>query len=581
VTDLRVSSDFTLPLDLVVQQTGILARTGAGKTNTAVVIVEEVLGAGQQVVILDPPGAWWGLRSSGDGSAPGYPIVVLGGSQGDLPLEPSAGQTIADFVVDEGASVILDLSEFSGREMGTFVTAFAERLYTRKSAKRDPMLLVIEEADEVAPQRPMPEQNRMLGAIERIVKRGRMRGIGTLVITQRSASLNKNVLSQIGTMIAMQTTAPQDIKAIDGWIERTGDQERRQQLLSEIAELPIGTAFLWSPAWLREFRKVHFRRRRTFDSSATPKPGQQRLAPKQVADVDLEGLRQRMADTIEKAKAEDPKELRRRIVELEKQLKARPTETVVERIPERVEVPVVTENDRAQLTVLLARLVDVSNEVKLALEPLVEQLARVTPNVEWRADGKLHILPESSIERESSATITHLPARKPPPQNESGLQIKAGARRMLEALAHYPDGLTRQQVATLAGMRVTSGTFTSYLSTLRRADLIAEPNGHIAISEAGLQELGRSERGEPLPPDEVQAMWRSTLKAGARAMFDELLAVYPEAVTRQDLADRVEMSATSGTFTSYLSTLRRNGLLEDLPGGYVRASDNLFLSKEG
>jgi DNA helicase HerA-like ATPase len=87
VTGLRIAEDLELPIDLVVQKVAILARSGAGKTNTAVDVVEELLEAKQQVVVLDPPGAWWGLRTSADGKKPGYPVVVLGGVHGDLPLE--------------------------------------------------------------------------------------------------------------------------------------------------------------------------------------------------------------------------------------------------------------------------------------------------------------------------------------------------------------------------------------------------------------------------------------------------------------------------------------------------------------
>jgi hypothetical protein len=42
---------------------------------------------GQQVVIVDPKGDWWGIRSSADGKAPGLPVVILGGERGDVPLE--------------------------------------------------------------------------------------------------------------------------------------------------------------------------------------------------------------------------------------------------------------------------------------------------------------------------------------------------------------------------------------------------------------------------------------------------------------------------------------------------------------
>src|SRR5205085_376299 len=81
-----------------------------------------------------------------------------------------------------------------------------------------------------------------------------------------------------------------------------------------------GSAFIYSPAWLEYFGKVQIRRRHTFDSAATPKLGDRIVQPKTAA-VDLKVLEARMAATIEKVKSEDPKELQRRIRELEAQLK--------------------------------------------------------------------------------------------------------------------------------------------------------------------------------------------------------------------------------------------------------------------
>jgi DNA helicase HerA-like ATPase len=104
VSTLQIAHTLALPLEFVVQKSALLARSGAGKTNTAVVIAEELLEAKQQVVILDPPGAWWGLRSSADGKRAGYPIVVFGGIHGDLPLQSTSGELLADLVVDQGLS---------------------------------------------------------------------------------------------------------------------------------------------------------------------------------------------------------------------------------------------------------------------------------------------------------------------------------------------------------------------------------------------------------------------------------------------------------------------------------------------
>jgi DNA helicase HerA-like ATPase len=55
------------------------------------------------------------------------------------------------------------------------------RLYHRN---RDPLHLVLDEADALAPQRTDPGGQRLLGAIEDLVRRGRARGIGLSMISQ-------------------------------------------------------------------------------------------------------------------------------------------------------------------------------------------------------------------------------------------------------------------------------------------------------------------------------------------------------------------------------------------------------------
>ncbi len=61
------------------------------------------------------------------------------------------------------------------------MTDFAERLYHRN---RDPLHLVLDEADAFAPQRTGPGGQRLLGSIEDLVRGGRA-GIGVTLITQR------------------------------------------------------------------------------------------------------------------------------------------------------------------------------------------------------------------------------------------------------------------------------------------------------------------------------------------------------------------------------------------------------------
>lgn len=89
---LRISPTLSLPLDLVTQACAILAKRRVGKSYTARRIVEELLRAHQQVIILDPKGDWWGIRSAADGRGPGLPVTIFGGGHADVELTPSSGE---------------------------------------------------------------------------------------------------------------------------------------------------------------------------------------------------------------------------------------------------------------------------------------------------------------------------------------------------------------------------------------------------------------------------------------------------------------------------------------------------------
>jgi len=322
---LRLATNLTLPLDAVTQTIAILAKRRAGKSYTMRRLVEQLFNAGQQVVIVDPKGDQWGVRSSADGKGPGLAIVILGGERGDVPLEPGGGEVVAKLVVEERVSVLLDVSLFRKHEVATFMTAFLENLYRLKAREmyRTPMMLVIDEADAIAPQKPQKGEERMLGAAEDIVRRGGQRGIGCVLVTQRSAVLNKNVLTQAQMLVALRTIAPQDLAAMNAWIDVHGTLEQKQTLMESLPSLPIGDAWFWSPGWPTTtgiFKRVHVLPIETFDSGATPKSGEKRVEPKRAADVDLEALKRQMTATIEKAKADDPRELRRQLTDLKKEL---------------------------------------------------------------------------------------------------------------------------------------------------------------------------------------------------------------------------------------------------------------------
>src|SRR5690348_189566 len=121
---LMSGAKFTLPLDLVTRTLACVAIRGWGKTVAATVIAEAMCEAGLPWVAIDPVGVWWGLRCNPDGSPGGYPVLVLGGQHGDLPLSKDMGRKVADAILEENISCVLDLKSESKNVVRYFVTEF-------------------------------------------------------------------------------------------------------------------------------------------------------------------------------------------------------------------------------------------------------------------------------------------------------------------------------------------------------------------------------------------------------------------------------------------------------------------------
>jgi hypothetical protein len=558
--ELHIAADLALPLDAVTETFLILGKRGSGKTNTAVVLTEEMIGAGLPVCVIDPTGVWWGLRSSADGQGPGLPVTILGGEHADLPLSPDSGSAVADLVVDERLPLVLDLKLMSKTKQRRFMTDFLERVYHRN---RDPLHLVIDEADLFAPQRATAEIARLLGAYEDVVRRGRANGLGSTSITQRPSGMHTDIRSQPEALITLRLIGKHDIVAIDEWIKLHDPGDEAAELKASLPSLPTGTAWVWSPGWLELLARVQIRPRRTFDSSATPKVGQQRIVPRAFAPVDaadLERLAARLgneepAGTLapDDAAAMEIGKLRTMTRELCRQLaeaQARPAE--------RIEVPVLQPGDVAALEQAITGLRDVAASLELALS---RAAAPHTP-------APARIPPVRPVPKPPQATSA-------PPEGD--LRLRAGARNMLTVLARqHPVRITRRQLAALAKLKVTGGTFGTYFGDLRRAGLIEQDGDFVTLTGAGFTYTGTSP-DLPVTAEELRETWRGSLRAGARKMLDLLIERYPEAITRSELAAMADLKQSGGTFGTYLGDLRRNGLAEEAGDG-IRAAEVFFLA---
>lgn len=543
-----LADDFTLPLDAATSTFGILGKKGRGKTHTAAVLAEGLIKSGVPTTILDPTGAWYGLRSSADGKAAGLPVVIFGGEHGDAPLTPTMGTRIAEILVERRFPAVLDLSVLRKNERRRFATDFLETLYQLNRLAHH---VVIDEADEVAPQRAYAGVERLLGATEDIVRRGRIRGLGVSMISQRPAALSKSVLSQVDALIVLGLTAPQDVAAVDDWVSSHSDPDQARTLKASLPSLPVGQAWVWSPEWLGITKRIQVQRRSTFDSSSTPKAGARRIVPTEWAAVDVAEIHNQLnqADT---AAGVSAVQTNARIRELEQQLEAarnQPRQTV------RVEVPVLSDTEVAHLNSAVTQLASLGRNLVETATKLSAALARAT---EIRAADAT--TPINGYPADLPTTVPKPPSPAPngtsqPPSSSSTLG--KAEREILTVLAQHGTRNTTQ-VALLTRRSHKSGGFRNSLSKLRSTGFI-DGRGDVSITTAGRAALGT---WEPLPQQGTDLIrWWGTQLGKAERLILDYLATKPDcAVPVDEIALKTGYSPTSGGFRNSLSRLRSLGL---------------------
>ena len=314
---LKITESISLPNDAVTQTMACIGRKGAGKTYLASLLAEQMLAIRAQVVIIDPVGNWYGLRVAADGKGKGRDIFIAGGEHGDVPILPETGARFAKLIVEKNISIVLDVSGFRQGERKRFAADFAEEFFHLKKAHRSAVHLFVEEAQLFAPQRAGSEEARMLGAFENIIRLGRNYGIGATLISQRPQSVNKEVLNQVECLCVLQVNGVLERKALDEWVQEKGADRK---LVNELPGLSQGEGFIWSPSWLRIFKRVNFSKKTTFDASATPEVGKTTKAAL-LSTVDVEALKADLKEVIASVEKDDPKALRKEIAVLQGELK--------------------------------------------------------------------------------------------------------------------------------------------------------------------------------------------------------------------------------------------------------------------
>jgi uncharacterized protein len=563
-----------IPEEALQQHIAVLGKTGSGKTFAIKGIVEHLLDRGRRVGVVDPTGAWWGLRSSRDGAGPGFPVLVLGGDHGDLPLPALGGAAVARLLSEQGVNLVADTSALTVGERTRWFFDFASTLYR---VNRSPLNLVLDEAHNFAPQmggRSMGDLDigKMLHAANTLASGGRSRGIRLAMITQRPQKLHKDALTSADTLIAMRVLAPQDRSAVEDWIKGCGDTAQGKAVLSSLATLQRGEGWVWYPEG-GFLQRMSFPAIRTFDSSATPVDGGTVAAPRAAADIDLTEIREALADAVKEAEANDPKALRAQVKALEAELAdARAGKPAAEIA---VDEAALEESEgrgydrgRAEGHALGVR----------AIAGVLERLATLSGAIAETVEGArtdIATIGDVQATLQSARLVSRPTLQNPRPVTRAvPKDIGGGAqRRMLIALAQNPAGLSGRKLSILADVKRGGSTWRGALAAMRKDALVEDDGDTFQITPAGVKSLGKYDR---LPTgDALREHWRAKMGNGSRlAVFDEILAAYPKALTPAELARRARVELGGSTWRGHLAFMRG---LELVSGrSELRASPELF-----
>lgn len=527
---------------------------GSGKTYNAGSAVERLLSKKARVVIPDPLGVWWGLRLSADGKKPsGHDVVIFGGPHGDLPLTEHAGALIGETVAGMKESCILDLSQLGTKAAERrFMLAFLTALY--KHTTGEPLHVIFDEADMWSPQRLLDKEGeaaKLLGMMETIVRRGRVKGFIPWLISQRPAVISKDVLSQVDGLIAFKLTSSQDRDAIGDWVEGQADKQKWREIWASLPTMERGQGVVWIPG-RGILTTEQFPLKETFDSSRTPKRGEAVKRTAELKPLDLGALKERLATVETEAKANDPKALRAEIARLKRDA-AKPVVQVDQGAVEAAE-------KRGHATGW--------NDAMQTVRASVDQAANALTALQHAVHERKYVAAAPVMQDAPRPIIKAPTARSTGPANAA---LPKGERACLIAIAQHTNGVRREQLTVLTGYKRSSRD--AYLQRLKERCLIEQSGDRITANDAGISALGSDY--EPLPTGAaLQAYVLARLPEGERRVLEVLIAAYPNQVERADIDAATGYQRSSRD--AYLQRLGARELIETVGRGAVKASEDLF-----
>lgn len=284
----------------------IAGISGAGKSYAQMKFIEEAHDAGLQFVLLDVHGEGHVLSELSDN-------VVVASERFGIPVDIEAVDIYVD-ILESGMSLVIDLKSLYWEARDRFLEftyLFLRKFMARWSNLMRPVLVAMDEAQEIAPQTQTKGTAELVKVVSEIVTGGRKSGVHILLASQRPAKIDKTPISQANVRLIGQLTATQDWNAIKEYTKGFSFQDLRGFRSGDFICVTEGTS-----------KKIHINERRTKDAGKTPTVAVQFST---VQRKDMKEIAERIAAAIEASKQGKERETSQaeHVKSLEKRLESR------------------------------------------------------------------------------------------------------------------------------------------------------------------------------------------------------------------------------------------------------------------
>lgn len=553
----------------------INANSGGGKSWLIRWILEQTHGEVQQIV-LDLEGEFSTLREKYD--------YLLVGPNGEIPASIRTAELLARKLLELNVSTIIDLSELKHAERITFVKRFLDSMINSPKELWHEALVVVDEAHQFCPEKGHAES---ASAVIDLMTRGRKRGFCGILATQRISKLHKDAVAEANNYFVGRAVLDIDAKRAGEILGLTSKEDVRGLRELKAGEFYVfGSAFNHSGIERVQIGKVATTHDKQFGNHAAKPvktPENIKRILKDVVDLPKEA-------EVELRSLSDHKReisiLKTKLTLAEKGVVKTSDAPMgvsqwreygkkygyVDFFTDKAVRDALIANDR-KWQVVVKQWKSFSSRMLAAIEIFKQlDISKIPADAPEELPNSSRIQVSPAVDRSIKPRI-----EAPKPLVDRNIQeplegpLRAGAMKMLNWVAGA-ESLTKQRLATLSGFSATGGTFLTYLSELKRKGWVLHTGDLIIITDEGKENA----TAEMIPSGELLLdLWKQKFRQGAAKILEFLFENHPNFVSKEEIGAAVGFEPTGGTFTTYISELKRNGLIVS-DGSSYKVSDEFF-----